>query len=87
MHEVGFKHGEMGGLKCELCIEVHVGFSSLMNDSFAVFLIFCRILDIEHEMTNFAYYYVGIAAAVFLLGYFQVRLRMLLCSHKETDPN
>ncbi|TNN61547.1 Bile salt export pump [Liparis tanakae] len=34
----------------------------------------CGILDIEHEMTNFAYYYVGIAAAVFLLGYFQVAL-------------
>lgn len=31
-----------------------------------------RILDIEHEMTQFAFYYVGIAAAVFLLGYFQV---------------
>lgn len=34
----------------------------------------CRILDIEHEMTQFAFYYVGIAAAVFLLGYFQVGL-------------
>lgn len=32
----------------------------------------CRILDIEHEMTQFAFYYVGIAGAVFLLGYFQV---------------
>lgn len=30
------------------------------------------ILDIEYEMTNFAYYYVGIGAAVFILGYFQV---------------
>ncbi|XP_068446529.1 bile salt export pump isoform X2 [Clinocottus analis] len=34
----------------------------------------CGILDIEHEMTNFAFYYVGIAAAVFLLGYFQISL-------------
>lgn len=30
------------------------------------------ILDIEYEMTQFAFYYVGIGAAVFLLGYFQV---------------
>lgn len=35
----------------------------------------CSILDIEYEMTQFAFYYVGIGAAVFLLGYFQVRLR------------
>lgn len=33
-----------------------------------------RILDIEYEMTQFAFYYVGIGAAVFLLGYFQVSL-------------
>lgn len=36
---------------------------------------FCsRLLDIEYEMTNFAYYYVGIGVAVFLLGYLQVSL-------------
>ncbi|KAL6115511.1 abcb11 [Pungitius sinensis] len=34
----------------------------------------CGILDIEHEMTNFAFYYVGIAVAVFLLGYFQISM-------------
>ncbi|XP_042562242.1 bile salt export pump-like [Clupea harengus] len=34
----------------------------------------CGILDIEYEMTNFAYYYVGIGAAVFILGYFQISL-------------
>uniref|UniRef100_A0AAQ4R5M3 Bile salt export pump n=1 Tax=Gasterosteus aculeatus aculeatus TaxID=481459 RepID=A0AAQ4R5M3_GASAC len=34
----------------------------------------CGLLDIEHEMTNFAFYYVGIAAAVFLLGYFQISM-------------
>ncbi|XP_068165354.1 bile salt export pump-like [Antennarius striatus] len=34
----------------------------------------CGILDIEYEMTMFAFYYVGIAAAVFLLGYFQISL-------------
>lgn len=32
------------------------------------------VLDIEYEMTQFAFYYVGIGAAVFLLGYFQVIL-------------
>lgn len=44
-----------------------------------------RILDIEYEMTQFAFYYVGIAAAVFLLGYFQVGLFLfftLRCSSK-----
>lgn len=35
-----------------------------------------RLLDIEYEMTKFAFYYTGIGAAVFLLGYFQVRLKM-----------
>ncbi|XP_038572710.1 bile salt export pump isoform X1 [Micropterus salmoides] len=34
----------------------------------------CGLLDIEYEMTNFAYYYVGIGAAVFILGYFQISL-------------
>ncbi|XP_074483183.1 bile salt export pump isoform X2 [Sebastes fasciatus] len=34
----------------------------------------CGILDIEYEMTQFAFYYIGIAAAVFLLGYFQISL-------------
>uniref|UniRef100_A0A671PAT3 Bile salt export pump n=1 Tax=Sinocyclocheilus anshuiensis TaxID=1608454 RepID=A0A671PAT3_9TELE len=34
----------------------------------------CGLLDIEYEMTNFAYYYVGIGAGVFILGYLQVNL-------------
>ncbi|XP_050978248.1 bile salt export pump [Labeo rohita] len=34
----------------------------------------CGLLDIEYEMTNFAYYYVGIGVAVFLLGYLQISL-------------
>ncbi|XP_029941978.1 bile salt export pump-like isoform X2 [Salarias fasciatus] len=34
----------------------------------------CGILDIEHEMTLFAFYYVGIGVAVFLLGYLQISL-------------
>uniref|UniRef100_A0A8C9ZPP1 Bile salt export pump n=1 Tax=Sander lucioperca TaxID=283035 RepID=A0A8C9ZPP1_SANLU len=33
-----------------------------------------QLLDIEYEMTLFAFYYVGIGAAVFLLGYFQISL-------------
>uniref|UniRef100_A0A8K9VGW6 Bile salt export pump n=1 Tax=Oncorhynchus mykiss TaxID=8022 RepID=A0A8K9VGW6_ONCMY len=32
------------------------------------------LLDIEYEMTNFAYYYVAIGSAVFLLGYLQISL-------------
>ncbi|KAM4560550.1 bile salt export pump isoform 2-T2 [Odontesthes bonariensis] len=34
----------------------------------------CGILDIEYEMTLFAFYYIGIGAGVFLLGYFQISL-------------
>ncbi|KAI7795493.1 putative bile salt export pump, partial [Triplophysa rosa] len=34
----------------------------------------CGLLDIEYEMTNFAYYYVGIGTAVFILGYLQISL-------------
>ncbi|KAM9328127.1 bile salt export pump-like [Pholidichthys leucotaenia] len=34
----------------------------------------CGILDIEYEMTLFAFYYVGIALAVFILGYLQISL-------------
>uniref|UniRef100_A0A8C2DZD7 ATP-binding cassette, sub-family B (MDR/TAP), member 11b n=1 Tax=Cyprinus carpio TaxID=7962 RepID=A0A8C2DZD7_CYPCA len=33
-----------------------------------------QLLDIEYEMTNFAYYYVGIGAGVFILGYLQISL-------------
>ncbi|KAL4636196.1 bile salt export pump-like isoform X1 [Arapaima gigas] len=34
----------------------------------------CGVLDIEYEMTYFAYYYAGIGIAVFLLGYCQISL-------------
>ncbi|XP_048842261.1 bile salt export pump-like isoform X2 [Brienomyrus brachyistius] len=34
----------------------------------------CGMLDIEYEMTYFAYYYLGIGVAVFLLGYCQIFL-------------
>uniref|UniRef100_A0A3Q2ZQR8 Bile salt export pump n=2 Tax=Kryptolebias marmoratus TaxID=37003 RepID=A0A3Q2ZQR8_KRYMA len=34
----------------------------------------CGLLDIEHEMTLFAFYYVGIGVSVFLLGYLQISL-------------
>ncbi|XP_059822231.1 bile salt export pump [Hypanus sabinus] len=32
----------------------------------------CGVLDIEKEMTMFAYYYIGIGFSVLLLGYFQI---------------
>ncbi|XP_051957191.1 bile salt export pump-like [Xyrauchen texanus] len=34
----------------------------------------CGLLDIEYEMTNFAYYYVAIGGGVFVLGYLQISL-------------
>ncbi|KAL7867292.1 hypothetical protein AOLI_G00151060 [Acnodon oligacanthus] len=34
----------------------------------------CGLLNIEYEMTYFAYYYVGIGSAVFILGYLQISL-------------
>ncbi|XP_049919135.1 bile salt export pump-like [Epinephelus moara] len=52
---------------------------SVMNNSTWEMLIplknrSCGILDIEYEMTKFALYYVGIGAAVFVLGYFQISM-------------
>ncbi|KAK2856759.1 hypothetical protein Q5P01_005494 [Channa striata] len=52
---------------------------SLMNNSTWEMLIPlkaipCGLLDIEYEMTQFAFYYVGIGAAVFLIGYIQISL-------------
>uniref|UniRef100_A0AAQ5Z9G7 Bile salt export pump n=1 Tax=Amphiprion ocellaris TaxID=80972 RepID=A0AAQ5Z9G7_AMPOC len=44
------------------------------NDLLTVCVLTFRILDIEYEMTLFAFYYTGIGAAVFLLGYFQISL-------------
>ena len=35
-------------------------------------LLFCSEIDIEAELTTFAYYYIGIACAVIVFGYFQV---------------
>uniref|UniRef100_A0A8C4HD54 Bile salt export pump n=1 Tax=Dicentrarchus labrax TaxID=13489 RepID=A0A8C4HD54_DICLA len=47
----------------------------LLTDTFIEYDIeLNEILDIEYEMTQFAFYYVGIGAAVFLLGYFQISL-------------
>uniref|UniRef100_A0A3Q3JAS7 Bile salt export pump n=1 Tax=Monopterus albus TaxID=43700 RepID=A0A3Q3JAS7_MONAL len=44
----------------------------LLTDTFIEYDI--ELLDIEYEMTKFAFYYVGIGAAVFLLGYLQISL-------------
>lgn len=59
--------------------------SSTCGFALPVYFIDCnlllhRILDIEYEMTLFAFYYVGIGAAVFLLGYFQVILFPMVTS-------
>ncbi|XP_076580220.1 bile salt export pump isoform X1 [Chaetodon auriga] len=47
---------------------------SSMNTSALPEVRSCGILDIEYEMTKFAFYYVGIGAAVFVLGHFQISL-------------
>uniref|UniRef100_A0A4W5MN21 Bile salt export pump n=1 Tax=Hucho hucho TaxID=62062 RepID=A0A4W5MN21_9TELE len=44
------------------------------NQSYICMTLILRLLDIEYEMTNFAYYYVAIGCAVFLLGYLQISL-------------
>uniref|UniRef100_A0A669C0S6 Bile salt export pump n=1 Tax=Oreochromis niloticus TaxID=8128 RepID=A0A669C0S6_ORENI len=44
----------------------------LLTDTFIEYDI--ELLDIEYEMMMFAFYYVGIGAAVFLLGYLQISL-------------
>ncbi|RVE75305.1 hypothetical protein OJAV_G00015350 [Oryzias javanicus] len=59
-------------------LPLNQSFGSLINSTLEMLLPLgnksCGILDIEHEMTLFALYYVGIGAAVFLLGYFQISL-------------
>ncbi|KAK1876716.1 Bile salt export pump [Dissostichus eleginoides] len=55
----------------------YTAFSGMNQSEWAIMnnkTITCGILDIEYEMTNFALYYVGIGAAVFVLGYFQISL-------------
>uniref|UniRef100_A0AAQ5XTN3 Bile salt export pump n=1 Tax=Amphiprion ocellaris TaxID=80972 RepID=A0AAQ5XTN3_AMPOC len=49
-------------------------YTAPFNDLLTVCVLTFRILDIEYEMTLFAFYYTGIGAAVFLLGYFQISL-------------
>lgn len=57
-------------------VKAQIGvFVVLVSDLWSVSVLPFRILDIEYEMTKFAFYYVGIAAAVFVLGYFQVGYR------------
>uniref|UniRef100_A0A3B5A4E6 Bile salt export pump n=1 Tax=Stegastes partitus TaxID=144197 RepID=A0A3B5A4E6_9TELE len=45
-----------------------------VNDLLTLRVLIFRLLNIEYEMTLFAFYYTGIGAAVFLLGYFQISL-------------
>ncbi|XP_030604722.1 bile salt export pump-like isoform X2 [Archocentrus centrarchus] len=42
----------------------------------------CGLLDIEYEMTLFAFYYVGIGAAVFVLGYLQISLWVIAAARQ-----
>uniref|UniRef100_A0A7N6BEQ6 Bile salt export pump n=1 Tax=Anabas testudineus TaxID=64144 RepID=A0A7N6BEQ6_ANATE len=55
------------GLLTDTFIEYDIELNELMDDR-------KELLNIEYEMTQFAFYYVGIGAAVFLLGYFQISL-------------
>lgn len=68
-----------------------VSVCGFMLDSLAVFVLTYRVLDIEYEMTLFAFYYVGIGLAVFILGYLQVCLCHVLYvqiyKQREHDNN
>lgn len=69
-------------MRCDIKSLMFLGFVVLIHDLCPVSVLPLRLLDIEYEMTMFAFYYVGIGAAVFLLGYFQVGLSLF--PHKET---
>uniref|UniRef100_A0A672R958 Bile salt export pump n=1 Tax=Sinocyclocheilus grahami TaxID=75366 RepID=A0A672R958_SINGR len=69
----------------KVCVNNTIQIFNLCSNAFHTFfcpnfflkysVLFCfRLLDIEYEMTNFAYYYVGIGAGVFILGYLQISL-------------
>uniref|UniRef100_A0A7N6BKU6 Bile salt export pump n=1 Tax=Anabas testudineus TaxID=64144 RepID=A0A7N6BKU6_ANATE len=62
------------GLLTDTFIEYDIELNDLMNNSTWEIVLIFRLLNIEYEMTQFAFYYVGIGAAVFLLGYFQISL-------------
>uniref|UniRef100_A0A7N6FBE9 Bile salt export pump n=1 Tax=Anabas testudineus TaxID=64144 RepID=A0A7N6FBE9_ANATE len=72
------------GLLTDTFIEYDIELNELMDDRkefhMSIYMIYLlsvlifRLLNIEYEMTQFAFYYVGIGAAVFLLGYFQISL-------------
>uniref|UniRef100_A0A8C1UMN1 Bile salt export pump n=1 Tax=Cyprinus carpio TaxID=7962 RepID=A0A8C1UMN1_CYPCA len=60
------------GMLTDTFIEYDIELNEL--NTFILTVILLMLLDIEYEMTNFAYYYVGIGAGVFILGYLQVNL-------------
>uniref|UniRef100_H3DMY6 Bile salt export pump n=1 Tax=Tetraodon nigroviridis TaxID=99883 RepID=H3DMY6_TETNG len=62
------------GLLTDTFIEYDIELNELRDDRKECVNNTIHILDIEYEMTLFAFYYVGIGAAVFLLGYFQISL-------------
>uniref|UniRef100_A0A671YEU4 Bile salt export pump n=1 Tax=Sparus aurata TaxID=8175 RepID=A0A671YEU4_SPAAU len=62
------------GMLTDAFIEYDVELNELSDDRKECVNNTIQLLDIEYEMTLFAFYYVGIGAAVFLLGYFQISL-------------
>uniref|UniRef100_A0A8C1LSP8 Bile salt export pump n=1 Tax=Cyprinus carpio TaxID=7962 RepID=A0A8C1LSP8_CYPCA len=59
----------------EIALNMTKSCGEIISTVILLIVLFCfRLLDIEYEMTNFAYYYVGIGAGVFILGYLQISL-------------
>uniref|UniRef100_A0A669DL37 Bile salt export pump n=1 Tax=Oreochromis niloticus TaxID=8128 RepID=A0A669DL37_ORENI len=62
------------GLLTDTFIEYDIELQELSDDRKECVNNTIQLLDIEYEMMMFAFYYVGIGAAVFLLGYLQISL-------------
>uniref|UniRef100_A0A3Q2CPU0 Bile salt export pump n=1 Tax=Cyprinodon variegatus TaxID=28743 RepID=A0A3Q2CPU0_CYPVA len=62
----------------DLSLPLNLSDLGLINSTLEMFTplgnMSCGLLDIEHEMTMFAFYYVGIGFSVFILGYVQISL-------------
>ncbi|XP_038151853.1 bile salt export pump [Cyprinodon tularosa] len=62
----------------DLSLPLNLSDLGLINSTLEMFTplgnMSCGLLDIEHEMTMFAFYYVGIGLSVFILGYVQISL-------------
>uniref|UniRef100_A0AAX7UMC8 Bile salt export pump n=1 Tax=Astatotilapia calliptera TaxID=8154 RepID=A0AAX7UMC8_ASTCA len=62
------------GLLTDAFIEYDIELQELSDDRKECVNNTIQLLDIEYEMMMFAFYYAGIGAAVFLLGYLQISL-------------